>query len=325
MKKKILLPILVIAGLAGWWGFKSKDPDTGKNLVLHGNVDIREVILGFRVSGRIATVNCDEGDEVKTGDVIAKLDDQPYKRTIAELKGQVESAKARAQLVETGYRPQEIAQARATVGEREVTFNNAKRIFDRQQQLLETKAVSIQERDDAEARFREAEARLKSAREQLTLLESGFRTEEIAQAKGELTRAEGALNVAELNAEDTVLKSPSDGVILTRAQEPGAVVAAGTPVLTLSLKQPIWVRAFVHEPDFGKVHPGSKVEISTDSRPNQPYSGTVGYISPRAEFTPKSVETTKLRTSLVYRLRITVSNPDDKLRQGMPVTVKILD
>ena len=323
MKKKLIIPLLLIAGLGGWWGFEAKDRDDGKNLLLHGNVDIREVTLGFRVAGRIASLSCDEGDAVKAGDVIAQLDDEPYRRAIAEIAGQVATARARAQMVESGYRPQETAQARAVVREREVTFKNAKRLFDRQEQLLDTKAVSIQDRDDAEARYREAEARLKSAREQLTLLESGFRTEEIAQAKGDLARAEGALKIAELNAEDTVLKAPSNGVILTRAQEAGAIVAAGTPVLTLSLKQPIWVRAYIHEPDLGRIHPGSKVEVFTDSRPNQSYAGTVGFISPRAEFTPKSVETTKLRTLLVYRLRITVSNPDDELRQGMPVTVRI--
>ncbi len=323
MKKKLIIPLLLIAGLGGWWGFEAKDRDDGKNLLLHGNVDIREVTLGFRVAGRIASLSCDEGDAVKAGDVIAQLDDEPYRRAIAEIAGQVATARARAQMVESGYRPQETAQARAVVREREVTFKNAKRLFDRQEQLLDTKAVSIQDRDDAEARYREAEARLKSAREQLTLLESGFRTEEIAQAKGDLARAEGALKIAELNAEDTVLKAPTNGVILTRAQEAGAIVAAGTPVLTLSLKQPIWVRAYIHEPDLGRIHPGSKVEVFTDSRPNQSYAGTVGFISPRAEFTPKSVETTKLRTLLVYRLRITVSNPDDELRQGMPVTVRI--
>lgn len=323
MKKKLIIPLLLIAGLGGWWGFEAKDRDDGKNLLLHGNVDIREVTLGFRMAGRIASLSCDEGDAVKAGDVIAQLDDEPYRRVIAEIAGQVATAKARAQMVESGYRPQETAQARAVVHEREVTFNNARRLFDRQEQLLDTKAVSIQDRDDAEARYREAEARLKSAHEQLTLLESGFRTEEIAQAKGDLARVEGALKIAELNAEDTVLKAPSNGVILTRAQEAGAIVAAGTPVLTLSLKQPIWVRAYIHEPDLGRIHPGSKVEVFTDSRPNQPYAGTVGFISPRAEFTPKSVETTKLRTLLVYRLRITVSNPNDELRQGMPVTVRI--
>ena len=128
---------------------------------------------------------------------------------------------------------------------------------------------------------------------------------------------------AELLLQDTTLASPNAGVILTRAQEPGAILQAGTTVLALSLKEPMWVRAYIHEPDLGRIHPGMKVNVFTDSRPNQPYRGQVGYISPRSEFTPKNVETEELRTSLVYRLRITVENPDDGLRQGMPVTVRL--
>jgi HlyD family secretion protein len=322
MLKKLIVPALLILGLGIWWTFKPKHVEGGKNLTLHGNVDIREVTLGFRVAGRIASVLRDEGDEVKTGEILAKLDDEPYQRAKAELAAQVATARAKVQLLESGYRPQEVAQARASAREREVTFDNAKRLYDRQQQLLDTKAVSVQERDDAEARFREAEARLKSAQEQLTLLESGYRSEEIAQARGDLARAEAALSAADLNMSDAVLRSPSDGIVLTRAQEPGAIVAAGTAVLTVSLQKPVWVRVYIHETEVGLVPPGKQVLVYTDSRPDKPYRGTVGYVSPRAEFTPKNVETDQLRTSLVYRARITIVDADDGLRQGMPVTVR---
>jgi HlyD family secretion protein len=183
--------------------------------------------------------------------------------------------------------------------------------------------VSSQERDDAQARAREAVARLNSAREQLKLLESGFRVEEIAQSKAEVGRAEAALQAAELRLQDTVLQSPAEGVVLTRAQEPGAIVQPGATVLTVSLKQPVWVRAYIPEPDLGRVHPGLKVEVTTDTRREKPYRGQIGYISPRAEFTPKNVETPGLRTSLVYRLRVVVEDPDEGLRQGMPVTVRL--
>jgi HlyD family secretion protein len=265
----------------------------------------------------------DEGDEVKAGEVLAQLDDAPYRREVEEVRAQVGAARARTQLLEAGYRPQEVAQARAVARERDVTAANAERLFRRQEELLTAKAVSIQERDDAEARYREAVARQKSAAEQLALLESGYRPEEIAQAKAELTRVEAALAIAELRLEDAVLKAPANGVVLTRAQEPGAILAVGTTVLTVSLREPVWVRAYVHEPDLGRLHPGMKVELFTDSRPDRPYRGQIGFISPRAEFTPKSVETPELRTSLVYRLRIVVDQPDDGLRQGMPITARI--
>lgn len=325
MKKRILILLLLLALVAaGAWGWKThRARETQGPLQLFGNVDIREVNLGFRVAGRLTEMGRDEGDPVKTGDVVARLDDEPYRHEVEESKGQVASLRARLQLLEAGNRPQEISQAKALVKEREVTAVNAERIFKRQQELLAGNAVSTQERDDAEAKYREAEARLKSAGEQLALLEAGFRSEDIAQAKAELVRAEAALAAAQLRVKDTVLKAPSDGVVLTRAQEPGAILQVGATVFTVSLREPVWVRAYVPEPDLGRIHPGMKVQVYTDSHPDKPYTGQIGFISPRAEFTPKNVETPELRTALVYRLRIVVENPDEGLRQGMPVTAKL--
>lgn len=321
----ILILILLLAGAGVWWFARSRarQPDPN-SLELHGNVDIREVNLGFRVSGRLAEAFHDEGDEVKAGEMLARLDDEPYRHELAEAGGQVSSLQARLDLLQTGNRPQEIAQARAQVHEREVTFANAERIYKRQQELLASRTVSLQERDDAEAAYQEAQARLNSAREQLNLLEAGFRSEDIAQAKAELARAQAAQDISTLHVRDTILKAPADGVILTRAQEPGAILQAGATVFTLSLQKPVWVRTYIQEPDLGKIHPGMNVSVYSDSAPGKAYSGRVGYVSPRAEFTPKNVETTELRTSLVYRLRIVVENPDEVLRQGMPVTVRIV-
>ena len=327
MKKRILFVILVLVlalgGATFWWFRERAHPGDPHTLLLHGNVDIREVNLGFRVAGKLSQVALDEGDPVKAGELLARLDDEPYRREVEESRAQTASLRARVQLLEAGNRPQEIAQARAAAREREVTLANAERVFKRQEELFASKAVAIQDRDDAEARYREAEARLKSAHEQLALLEAGFRAEDIAQAKAEHARAEATLASAELRLADTVLKAPSDGVVLTRAQEPGAILQAGTTVLTVSLREPVWVRAYVHEPDLGRIHPGLKVEVQTDSRPGKPYAGQIGYISPRAEFTPKNVETPELRTTLVYRLRVVVEKPDDGLRQGMPVVAKV--
>ena len=112
-------------------------------------------------------------------------------------------------------------------------------------------------------------------------------------------------------------------MILTRIQEPGAIVAEGAPVYTLSLTAPVWVRTYVAEPDLGRIHPGMPAAVTTDSAPDKVYAGQIGFISPVAEFTPKTVETTSLRTDLVYRLRVIVDNPDNGLRQGMPVTVTL--
>ncbi|MDD5579924.1 MAG: secretion protein HlyD [Methylobacter sp.] len=324
MKKIIIVVILLcaIAGVIGWIYHKHHQ-ERESVMMLYGNVDIREVNLGFRVAGRLAKLVYDEGDKVKGGDVIAKLDDEPYRNQVASARAQVESLRERLKLREKGNRPQEIAQARSLVRERKAFAANARRLFQRSENTLAIKGISAQERDNAEAAYREAEARFTSARENLALLEAGFRVEDIAQAGADLAQAEAALASAELQVKDAVLIAPSNGAILTRAQEAGAILQAGTTVFTVSLQNPVWVRAYVPEPSLGRIHPGAKVEIYTDSRPDKSYRGQIGYISPRAEFTPKTVETPELRTALVYRLRIVVENPDEGLRQGMPVTIKL--
>ena len=138
-----------------------------------------------------------------------------------------------------------------------------------------------------------------------------------------LKEAEAAFRIAVKNFKDTQVISPSDGVILTRIREPGSVVKEGEPIYTLSLNSPIWVRAFIDEENLGDIYPGMLAEVYTDTKGAPVYQGHIGFISPMAEFTPKTVETIQLRTDLVYRLRVIVDNPDWKLKQGMPVTVKL--
>ena len=161
-----------------------------------------------------------------------------------------------------------------------------------------------------------------AARQQYQELSSGYRKEEVAEVEANNQRAAAQLDNAALQLADTVLKAPADGIILTRAVEPGTMLAAGSTVLTLSLTEPVWVRAYVAESDLGQVASGTKVSVQTDTR-KEPYAGTVGFVSPTSEFTPKNVETADLRTALVYRLRIVIDQPDRQLRQGMPVTVRI--
>lgn len=323
MKVRIIIVLaLLAAALGGWQYSRTRTAGQGD---LYGNVDIREVSLGFRVMGKVARLNYDEGDLVKAGEAIAVLDDEPYRRQVETARAQVESLRARLTLRQNGNRPQEIEEAAAVVAEREALQTNAQASFQRVQTLfaLGTRAVTGQDRDAAEAGLHQADALLRSARAQLSLLREGFRTEEIAQSRADLTQAEAQLATAELQLKDTILAAPEEGVILTRAQEAGAILPAGATVFTLSLVKPVWVRAYIGEPELGRIHPGSKVVLFSDTHPEKLYHGKVGYISPRAEFTPKTVETTELRTSLVYRFRVVVEDADASLRQGMPVTVRL--
>ncbi len=248
-----------------FFGFKESEG----TLKLYGNVDIRQVDLGFRVKGRVVSMPFQEGDFVQANALMAILDKQPYEDAVLQQEARVESAKA--------------------------SLENATTLLKRRKILMGTGGISDQDIDDAAAAERVDLAALKEA--------------------------VASLGVARTNLNDTELYAPDNGTILTRIREPGTVVKEADPIYTLSLISPVWVRTYVSERQLGLIYPGMAAEIYTDSSEEKVYYGKIGFISPVAEFTPKTVETTQLRTDLVYRLRVVVENVDQGLRQGMPVTV----
>lgn len=292
-------------------------------ITIYGNVDIRQVDLGFRVAGRLEKMVFEEGDTVKTGDLIAVLDKAPYEASLASAKAQLLQATANYDKYVRGNRPQEIAEARANVNQLEAVYKNAVITLERQSKQLKVEATSQQAYDDALAKKMEGEAQLKNAKEALSLAEEGFRQEDIKGAKAAMETAKAQVESAQINLDDTTIYSPSDGIMMTRVREPGAIVDPQAIVYTLCLHNPVWVRAYVSETNLGRIKPGMEALITTDANPDKPFKGQIGFISPQAEFTPKNVETPELRTDLVYRLRILVNDPKSELRQGMPVTVKI--
>jgi HlyD family secretion protein len=322
--KKILMTACLVAAIAAGVGCESKwvGNGTDKELTLYGNVDIREVQLGFRVAGRLQAMQFEEGDAVKTGDLMATLDDQPLREALAVAAAQVLEAKANLDRARTGSRPQEIQQAQALVTEAEAALDNADKQLVRQRQLFDDGLNSKRDLDNATATKDQAAARLSANREALALAVEGFREEDISAAAAGLAAAQARRDQAQTKLDDTHLLAPSNGVIQVRAREPGAMLGVGAPVYTLSLTETVYVRAYVAETSLGRLQPGATVYVTSDSS-DQRYEGQVGFISPRAEFTPKTVETPELRTDLVYRLRIVVGNADQALRQGMPVTIEV--
>ncbi|UNK26942.1 secretion protein HlyD [Serratia plymuthica] len=310
--------LIAAAGYGFWYYQQQQDPP----LTLYGNVDIRTVNLGFRVDGRLASLTVDEGDPLQPGQLLGKLDDAPYINALQQAQANVASAKAKLALLMAGYRAEEIAQVRSEVAQRLSAFNYADSFLKRQQGLWAKNATSADALEDARTSRNQAQANLQASKDKLSQYLSGNRPQEIEEAKANLAQNEAALAQAQLNLHDTILVSPSAGTVLTRAIEPGTMLSAGGTVFTLSLTRPVWVRAYVNESSLGKAVPGAELEIYTDGRPNKPYHGKIGFVSPTAEFTPKSVETPDLRTDLVYRLRVIVTDADDALRQGMPVTVR---
>ena len=324
MNRNRLLVVLVAVALLGvaiWWWTRSH-PDVGL-LVLQGNVEVRQVNLGFKVAGRIKSLAVDEGGHVTEGQTLGELDKVYFEESLAQMRAQRDQAAANLSKIEAGNRPEEIAQAEATVAEREATLLNAKIAFDRAQQLVKTGTGTRKTFDDSQAALREADARLNSARQGLKLMQIGSRKEDIDAARAQLADKEAAIAASQRQLADAELKAPSSGVVLSRVREGGAIVNAGETVFVLSLTSPVWVRGYVSELDLGRIRPGLEVDLRSDSPGNKPLKGRIGFISTTAEFTPKTVETKELRTALVYRLRVVADDPEGALRQGMPMTITV--
>jgi HlyD family secretion protein len=298
--------------------------DSHDDEFFYGSVDTRNVTVGFRVGGRVADVLVDEGHPVAAGEVIARLDAEPYRRQQQESLAARDAAAARLKFLESGYDTHASAQAGAQLAEHEAGLENAERNEARIAELRKTGAQSERALDDARTARAEAAARVVASKHEYARLRRGYRAEEIAEARANLARAEAELQRMQLNLDDTELKAPDDGIVQTRAIEPGSFVSAGAAGLVISRTSEAWVRAYVPEPSLGRTVPGARVAVYTDSRPDEPYEGRIGSVSPQAEFTPRTVETTDLRTSLVYRVRVLVDNPDSSLRQGMPVSVRLI-
>lgn len=324
MGKRKLVIILLLAALAAGAALTAWLLYAGKNdgrLTIYGNVDVRTVNLGFRVGGKLERLFVDEGDRVEPGQALGQLDKRPYENSLREAEADVMAKEAQLLKLEAGFRREEIEQARAVVAERRTALEYAEKLYRRQIDLLPSRAVSVNDVDNSRTSRDQAKAALEAAQAQLDLYVGGSRVEDIQAARADLMRARAVLAQAELNLADTELLAPSHGTVLTRAVEPGTMLAAaGSPVFSISLTRPVRVRAYVDERHLDRAVPGTAVLVRTDYRA-EPYRGSIGFVSPTAEFTPKSVQTPELRTSLVYRLRIVVEDPDDGLRQGMPVTV----
>jgi HlyD family secretion protein len=291
-----------------------------ERLKLYGDIDIRQVDLSFKVAGRIATLNVDEGDRARRGQVLASLEKTYFDDDLRLEQARLAALAANLLKLKNGSRPEEIEQARAALAEHTASLANATVNFSRQQNLLRSRVTSQQNYDTAAMTLHTADAQVKSAQAALDLVVAGPRREDIDAAKAQFDTEKAQLIEMERRLADADLVAPNDGVVLTRAREAGAIVQPGETVFTLTLDRPVWVRAYVDERDLGRVRPGMRLVIHTDAASGKLYHGSIGFISPLAEFTPKSVETPALRTDLVYRLRVVVSDADQGLRQGMPVT-----
>jgi HlyD family secretion protein len=376
--KRMALVVLALAsaGAAAGRAWSVRDHNTSQSdLVLYGNLDLRQVQLAFNNNERIAEVLVQEGDRVRRGQTLAKLDTGRLEPQLAQAQAQAmaqgqvvsrlrtgsrpeEIAQAEAQVaaqrqvverLRNGCRPEEIAQARANVVSAKADEANSRQRYERLKALLATRAVSQEDFDAGKATLdmaeakvlvnqkaldlaiagprkedvAEAEAKLRGSQEALNLAIAGPRKEEVAQAEAQLRAAEAQVAFLRQQLADAAVVAPADAVVRTRILEPGDMASPQRPVFSLAITDPKWVRAYVSEPDLGKVRAGMEASVAVDSFPDRRFDGWIGFVSPVAEFTPKAVQTEELRTSLVYEVRVFVKDPSDTLRLGMPATVHL--
>ena len=328
MKKIIIAGIVVmvvIVAITAYW-VMNKDEDSVNELTLYGNVDIRQVSLAFDGSGRIKALNVQEGDRVQEGQVLAVL---------ATHALDIQAKQAQAQLVvqqqavdeqDAGTRPEEIAQAKAQVVSVQAQLDKATKDLQRYQALFNStggKAISKQEIDGAQSNVNTAIASVKERQANLVLLEKGARKEDRTAAKAQVDVTKANLDLMQYKIAQSQLRSPVNAVVRARLQEVGDMTTAQKTVYTLALTNPKWVRVYANEADLSEIKIGSTAQLIRDSKPSQPIQGTIGYISSVAEFTPKTVQTEDIRTTLVYEVRVYVQDLNDQLKMGQPVTVKM--
>ena len=288
-------------------------------------MDIRQISLAFDGNGRVQELRAEEGDRVRAGAVLAVLDTRTLALQADQARAQMDAQQQTLLRLRNGSRPEEIAQARSRLVAAQADAARAQQDLARLRGIAantQGRGVSAQDMDRARSAAQVAQAQADEQREALRLAEAGPRKEDIAGAEAQLQATQAQLALLRHQISQGELKAPADAVVRSRLLEPGDMATPQRPVYALALAQP-WVRIYVGEADLGKVKPGMAARVQTDSQPDKPIAGKVGYISSVAEFTPKAVQTEELRTSLVYEVRVRVDDPQDALRLGQPATVRM--
>lgn len=387
MKRFLPLLVLAVAGIAAavyFWRMPKDDPS---RIRLSGNLEVTEVNAAFKTPGRAVEILVKEGDVVKKGQLLARLEVNALElakqrdeagvaaaesvlaqlrtdterardvldREVNMRRAEIAQAEAQVRDVEAGSRSQEIAQAQAALDDARAQFDLARADWDRAQRLFKNEDISRVQYDQAQTRHRSLTAAVQNAEQRLALVKEGPRKEALELAKAQLNRARAALHLTEANRKELVrkgqevalrkaeidraraqvgvtasqigdgeLRSSIDGVVLARPTEPGEIIGAGMPVVTLGDTARPWLRGYIMESQLGRVKLGQKAILRTDSFPGVAFEGVVTFIASEAEFTPKQIQTPEERVKLVYRIKVEVANPKSELKNNMPMDAEIV-
>jgi len=282
------------------------------------------VELSFKVPGKMQQRLVDEGETVKAGQIVARLEDTELKDERSARLAEQRAAQAGLADIKAGNRREEIAQGEAILARMRAEADKCAKDAVRMEALFRREVIPQKDLDTARAARDASAAAVREAEDRLRLLKIGARPDAIKERQSRAEAAGAMLALAEERLAQSILKSPLDGVVLAKHAEAGEMLAAGAPVVTVAKLDEVWVRAFIPEYEVGLVKLGQKAQITVDTWPGRHFDGRVSFISPQAEFTPKNVQTEKERVKLVYRIKITIPNPKQELKPGMPADALIL-
>jgi HlyD family secretion protein len=291
---------------------------------LQGVVEIHQRVLGFQLPGRLATLDVRRGQIVRTGQILARLDDTLERPQRDGQAAQVAAAKAQLDLVQAGARGQEIRAAEAEVRAAQAAETTARDTAQRARTLHAAGASTPQQLDDAEGALSRATAEREANEQRLAVTRAGARSQEIRGAQARLDVARAALALSDARLGDHVLRAPMDGAILDTHAEPGEILGAGGAVATLGATDRPYVDLFVPEGNIGEARVGQRAEVHVDSLPGRAFTGAVEDVGERTEFTPRYLFSPKERPNLVVRVRVDLQDPEHRLRAGLPAMGRLL-
>lgn len=288
-----------------------------------GTIEATQIDIRSEVAGRILKRAVDQGDRLKPGDLLAAIDHEKLDMELQGAEGVLREADAHLDLLNNGFRKEDVQKAQEALQEAEIVFDNAKREYERVQKLFAHKVAPEDTRDTVETNYKSARKRYERAKQDYQMLQSGYRAEDIAAGQAARDSAGAAVNLVKRRIKDATILSPCTGVISERYIEPGELVSVGSILFSIIDLQDMWIMAYVSEKNLGKVKLGQSAAVSVDSFPGRTFPGKIIFISPEAEFTPKNIQTKEERVKLVYGVKVKLQNSEELLKPGMPADVTI--
>lgn len=324
MNKRIIIVAVALCLIAAGITVALRYVKTGsRDLKVSGTIEVTSVELAFKVGGRLMQRLVDEGALVSAGQLVARLEDDELKQERSVRVADEQATRSALADLEAGSRREEIAQGEAALARMRADADKLARDAERAEALFKREVIPQKDLDAARSAREASASSVREAEQRLRLLKAGPRPDAVRQARARLEGSSAGRSLSETRLSQTILSAPMAGLVLAKHAEPGEILAAGAPVVTIGKMDEVWVRAYIPETELGRVSTGQRAQVTTDTWPGRSFEGRVSFISSTAEFTPKNVQTGQERVKLVYRIKITLPNPKGELKPGMPVDALI--